>query len=139
MSSLPVPSESEEARMFVAWLRVKGYKFHHSPNETGHSDEARRRAIRVKREGTSAGWPDYIIIKNNRLIAVELKRAKKGLSHVSPEQREWLKELASCGVEAAICYGHIEAEEFVESVANYGVHSPSPPRNEVTTPDDLPF
>jgi hypothetical protein len=116
--SLPVPTEAQEATQFVAWLSVSGYKFHHSPNETGSSPEARRRAVRVKREGVSPGWPDYIIIKNNQLIAVELKRAKKSLSRVSPEQREWLASLAACGVEAAICYGCAEAIEFVESVCN---------------------
>jgi Holliday junction resolvase len=118
MSSFPVPTESQEAVQFVAWLRLNKYKFHHSPNETGSSPEARRRAVRVKREGVSPGWPDYIIIKNNQLVAVELKRAKKSLSKVSPEQREWLAVLAACGVEAAICYGCAEAIEFVESVAN---------------------
>lgn len=108
------PTESEEAKTLVAYLRIKGYVFHHSPNETGHSEEAARRAMRVKREGTSKGFPDYIIIKDDTLIAIELKRVKG--SRTTPEQVQWLKDLAACGVHSAICHGAAESIEFIESI-----------------------
>lgn len=62
MSSLPVPTEAQEAEALVAYLRLKGYKFFHVPNETGGSPEARRRAVRMKRQGVSPGAPDYFVI-----------------------------------------------------------------------------
>jgi hypothetical protein len=112
------PTEAEEAKVLVAYLRVHGYKFFHAPSETGSSDEAKRRAIRMKQQGTVRGYPDYTIIVRNKLVFIELKRAKKSLSKVSPEQREWLTALAACGTECAIAYGANEAIEFIESIAN---------------------
>lgn len=123
---LPVPLESDEAKTFVAWLRAKGYKFFHAPSETGSSPEARRRAIRMKQQGTVRGWPDYMIIKDYQLIAVELKRVRGSV--VSPEQLEWLHVLAGCGVQCAVAHGAKEAIEFVESVkTDRTIYIPSPP------------
>ncbi len=115
MTQLAVPLEAEEGKLLVAYLRTRGYKFHHSPNETGSSPEARRRAIRMKQQGTSVGWPDYIIIVKNRLVAIELKRLRG--SKTSDEQREWLQTLVVCGVQCAICKGAASAIEFIEEVA----------------------
>lgn len=106
------PLETEEGKVFVAYLRVKGYKFTHIPGETGGTQEALRRAIRMKQQGTSKGFPDYLVLKDEHIIAIELKRQKGGV--VSPEQQEWLKALADCGVACAICHGAQEAIEFVE-------------------------
>lgn len=111
------PTEAEEAHTLVAYLRVHNYKFVHIPNETGHSPEAIRRAVRIKREGGSPGFPDYLIIKDGKLVVIELKRIKG--SRTSPEQREWLAALAACGLECAIAHGATEAIEFLE-----GLHSP---------------
>lgn len=112
---LPVPTEAQEAAVLVGYLRMKGYKFHHSPNETGSSADMRRRAIRVKREGTSKGFPDYLIIVNNQLIAIELKRLKG--STTSPEQYEWITALMKAGIPAIICKGAKDAIDFVELTA----------------------
>ena len=114
MPSLPLPTEDDEHRAFVAWLRLKGYTFHHSPNATGHTAEARRRAGRMKALGTSPGFPDLIIFTGRHRIAIELKRRKGG--RATPEQRQWLEVLAAHGFHAAICNGRDEAVEFVESV-----------------------
>lgn len=128
----PVPTESEEAHTLVAYLRIHGYKFHHSANETGHTPEAIRRAVRVKREGTSAGFPDYVIVINNVLIAIELKRVRG--SRVTPEQREWLAVLSACGIPSAICHGAAEAIEFIQECA---LNSPAPANSEQSTPSQL--
>lgn len=114
--TLPVPTEAEEAKLLVAYLRLKGYAFHHSPNETGSSFEARRRAIRVKREGTSPGFPDYLIIVNKRLIAIEMKRQKGGV--VSKAQKDWLGLLNEAKVQAQVCRGADEAIAFINEMEN---------------------
>lgn len=109
-----VPLERDEALVLVAYLRVKNLKFMHIPSETGSSPEARRRAIRMKQQGVSKGFPDYLIIKDGKLCAVELKRQHG--SHTSPEQRAWLSALAACGLPCAIAHGAQEAIDWLESL-----------------------
>jgi hypothetical protein len=107
-----VPLESEEGRTFVAYLRVKHIKFTHVGNETGHDPYSRRRAIRMKQQGTSKGFPDYLVLTNTGLIAIELKRQKG--STTSPEQREWIEALQAAGTPAYIAKGAQAAIELVE-------------------------
>ena len=107
-----IPTEAQEAQVLVSYLRLKGYKFTHIPNETGSSQEARRRAVRMKQQGTSKGFPDYLIITKAGLIAIELKR-RKG-SRITPEQLEWLDALNTSGTFAAIAHGAAEAIEIIE-------------------------
>jgi hypothetical protein len=108
----PVPTEADEARTLVAYLRLRGYFFHHSPNETGSSMEARRRAIRVKREGTSRGFPDYLVLTRRGPVFIELKRLRGSV--VSPEQLEWIGALNGAGIEAHIARGAEEAINIIE-------------------------
>lgn len=110
-----IPTEQQEAEHLAAYLRVQGYAFTHIPNETGADPAARRRAVRMKRAGVSKGFPDYLVFKDGKSYAIELKRAQGG--RVSPEQREWLKVLAGHGFEAAICHGAGEAIDFLEGRA----------------------
>ncbi len=113
MKRLPCPLEADEGKALVAYLRMKGLVFHHSPNETGSSPEARRRAIRMKQQGTSAGYPDYTIIVNGSLIFIELKRQFG--SATSPEQHAWLASLNEVSnVQAFIAKGADEAIKIVE-------------------------
>lgn len=114
---LPCPTEFEEGKILVAYLRTRGFKFTHIPNETGHDDYAKRRAIRMKQQGTSKGFPDYIILlpQINALLAVELKR-RHG-STITTEQREWIKafcEISNC--EGIIAKGANEAINFIERI-----------------------
>lgn len=109
-----VPLEQQEAETLAAYLRTHKIKFTHIPNETGSDQHARARAMRMKRAGVSKGFPDYLVFANNHRIAIELKR-KKG-SRTSPEQLEWLRELANYGFNAAVCHGANEAIEFIESI-----------------------
>lgn len=119
-----VPLEAEEQATFIAWLRVQGIKHHHSPNETGSSPEARRRAIRMKRQGVSPGFPDLIVLirpsqshdGRGYLLLPEMKRVKGG--KVSPDQRAWIAALNGLGcdqVESVIAHGAEEAIEYVSS------------------------
>lgn len=111
--SVPCLKESEEASILVAWLRIHNIKFHHSPNETGHTPEAKRRAIRMKREGTSKGYPDYTILVGGHIIFIELKRLRG--STTSPEQHAWvqaLNEIDNC--QAFIVKGGDAAVKLIE-------------------------
>jgi hypothetical protein len=114
-----VPTEAQEGATLVAYLRVKGYKFTHIPNETGGSPEAKRRAIRMKQQGTSRGFPDYLVITKSGLATIELKRVKG--STVTAEQWEWLKALTTAGVPSQVCRGAEDAIKFLEGLeSNHG-------------------
>ena len=106
-----VPSEQVEAEAFAQWLEINRFKFTHIPNETGSSDEAKRRAIRMKRAGTSPGFPDYLIYPPGANIAIELKSL---VGKPSKKQLEWLEFLSGRGYACAICHGAREAIQFVE-------------------------
>lgn len=108
-------SEENEQIAFVNWCRIRGYKIHHSPNATGSSPEAKRRAVRMKRAGTSKGFPDLLVFVDEPQIAaaIEMKSTAK-TARATPEQREWLKILSKYGFRSAICHGFEEAKEFIE-------------------------
>ncbi len=95
------PTEQQEAEALAAYLRLKGYKFTHIPNETGSDPRARARAVRMKRAGVSRGFPDYLIFANDRRFAIELKRRKGGKT--TPEQLDWLSVLDEYGFNVKVC------------------------------------
>lgn len=120
-----VPLESEEAHTLVAWMRVQGLRFHHSPGETGHTPEAKRRAIRVKREGTSKGFPDYIVLippersvnGQGFTLYIELKRKKGGT--ISPEQREWIDAINALEVVPVAVYIARGADQAIDIIGKH--------------------
>ena len=118
MSRPPCPTESQEGEVLVAWLRVHGIKFTHVPNETGHTQEALRRAVRMKRQGVSKGFPDYVVaLPHVGMAYIELKRVYG--SRTSPDQLEWVDVINSVpGSEAMVCAGADAAIAFVSRLLN---------------------
>jgi hypothetical protein len=109
-----IPTEQQEAEALAAYLRLKGYKFTHIPNETGSDPRARARAVRMKRAGVSRGFPDYLVFANGKRYAIELKR-KKG-SRATSEQLDWLGVLDEYGFNVKVCNGAEEAIAFIEEL-----------------------
>jgi len=115
----PVPHEDFESEFFATWLRASGLKFTHIANERMTSA---KHGAKLKRLGVSAGVPDFMIVlphddpeRENRLMFIEMKRAEKSFSAVSPEQHVWNQVLDNCrGVGAFICYGAEEAIEIIK-------------------------
>lgn len=118
-----IPTEEAEQIAFISWCRYNGIIFHHSGNEIGGSSQAvKMRAIKMKRLGTSKGFPDLIVlvpikgvtdhVDAYQMLAIEMKR-KKG-STISPEQKQWIKMLELAGIPSRICRGADEAIEFVK-------------------------
>lgn len=108
------PPEDQEQLALVNWLRMKGIRFHHSPNG-GHRHKAT--AGKMKAQGVSAGFPDLMIFPavgtGLPVLFIELKRQKGG--RVSEHQQEWLSYLQSAGYRAKVCHGFSEARAFIES------------------------
>ena len=120
-----VPLEQDEQIAFVQWCRLKGIKVHHSGNEIGGSTKAMKiRAIKMKRMGTSKGFPDLLVfvpikgatgeVDSYQPLAIEMKRQK--YSTTSKEQKEWLEILEMAGIPSRVCKGAGEAIEFVENM-----------------------
>lgn len=120
-----VPREDEEQKTFVLWCRLNHIIVHHSGNEIGGSTGAlKARAIKMKKLGTSKGFPDLLVfipvygatgdVDAYQMCAIEMKRKVGG--RVSLEQKEWLEVLQASGVMCAVCKGADEAIEFIEAI-----------------------
>ena len=125
-SKMPgVPLEDDEQIAFVQWCKLHNIIVHHSGNEIGGSTPAMKaRALKMKRMGTSAGFPDLVLfipiygVTNEvdlyQPVFIEMKR-KKG-STVSPAQKQWLKIIEMADIPCAVCKGAEAAVEFVQQV-----------------------
>ena len=94
----------------ASWLRVRGVRFHHSPNETYTTNMAA--LAKNKRMGVSRGFPDLLVVTPKGLVFIELKRTRGG--KLAPEQQAWLDALDAAGCPSVTCYGAKEAIEFLE-------------------------
>jgi hypothetical protein len=107
------PTESAEQQALFAWARLHERKYPelsllvHIPNGGLRNMPE---AVRFKAEGVRKGFPD-MILPVARLgyhsLAIELKRRQGG--RLSPDQREWLDNLAAQGWRAVVCRGADEA------------------------------
>tara|TARA_R100001594_G_scaffold74595_3_gene109316 strand:- start:1027 stop:1512 length:486 start_codon:yes stop_codon:yes gene_type:complete len=114
-----LPTENQEQRAVVKVLREHKIPFIHVPNE------GRRNKVNgwnLKMLGLSPGFPDLICFQsppkfpNSKGLAIEMKRAKKSSSRVSPEQKEWLKTLEQHGFICMVAFGAAEAIAKLEEL-----------------------
>ena len=120
-----VPKEEDEQQTFVQWCRLNNILVHHSPLEFASSSRAVKvRALKMKKMGTSKGFPDLLVfipiygvtgeIDSYQMCAIEMKR-RKG-STTTQEQKQWLDILNMCGVPSKVCKGAAEAVDFVQEI-----------------------
>ena len=57
---------------------------------------------------------DGVYGKNYRLVAIEMKRKKGGVT--SANQKQWIKTLNEAGIQTVVCEGCDAAIEFIESI-----------------------
>lgn len=108
-----VPSEYEEQKALVKWL--KNNKIKHQASGNGYKlDMSDYRYIaKIKAMGLCKGYPDLIVyLGNGKTLHIEMKRTKGG--KVSDEQENWLKWLNDNNYPSKVCYGAKEAIEFVK-------------------------
>ncbi len=106
-----VPLESDEQQAVVQYLEIKGIKHSSIPNST--FTKSWKQKAKNKREGLKPGLPDLLMIINNRLIFIEMKRIKGGV--VSKVQKEWKDAINECrGVNSFICKGFDEAKKIID-------------------------
>jgi hypothetical protein len=68
------------------------WRFTHMPHGEHRSKVT---AARLKRMGTTRGWPDFLLIGPGRVFFIELKRHKLG--RLSDDQRDIATHLMVCG------------------------------------------
>ena len=124
MKAAEFPIEDVECQLFHRWLENVDIPHAHIPNESRSSKrDAYIRGQKLRSMGVSKGYWDYDVyipvldidgkIGGYELIKIEMKRAKKSLSTVSEEQKEWGRKYDLAGIEHYICYGAEEAKEKV--------------------------
>ena len=120
-----VAYEEDEQIAFVQWCRLHNIVVHHSPAElSGSTPALRRRGVKMKRLGTSKGFPDLLVfipvygatgeVDCYQMCGVEMKRRRGG--RVTQEQKEWLEILQASGVMCAVCRGAEEAINYVDAI-----------------------
>lgn len=112
-----VPLEAQESKDLMRFLRQNAIRFTHVKNETGRSMRGRGvrnwRAVWDAVDGVSPGFPDFIVIVENQLIIIEMKRLKG--STTSLAQKQWLEAFTRAGIPARVCKGAEDAKDFVKS------------------------
>lgn len=107
-----VPTEHDEQVMFVNWFRLQFPRVMiiAVPNGAHLAGSERVRAAkmaRMKAEGLTPGVPDLFIPEWK--FWIEMKRRKAAV--VSPEQRQMIAYLSTCGYETVIARGFDEARD----------------------------
>jgi len=123
------PKEEVEQQKLIQWLKAKKI-FHFAPmNENKQSFTSRGVALKLEAKARSMGKvkgiSDVIVMLEDKILFIELKRARKTLksgkltiSHtkVSPEQISFLNKINErfkSYAEAYICYGAEEAKDII--------------------------
>ena len=109
------PDEYFEQKELVKYLRDNKIKCQSSGNgfklDTGNNINY---MSKLKATGLSKGYPDIdVFIGNGITLHIEMKRIKGSV--VSEDQTKWIEWFNNNGYIAKICYGHLEAIEFVEN------------------------
>lgn len=129
-----IPTEAEEQKALVEWLRLKRI-FHFSPmNENNSHKQNRKYAMiaeqKAKSMGKVKGASDIVVFLPDEILFIELKRRKKvlrggglSISHtkVSKEQYDFMTKVNKYEyADATICYGWIEAKTLIENKLKRG-------------------
>lgn len=110
-----LPTEYEEQRRLVAWLRENKIPCQASGNGYSLNTQDNIKYIaKLKASGMSVGYPDLdVFIGNGVSLHIEMKRIKGGI--VSEAQERWINWLNNNGYYAKVCYGCDDAKKWIKS------------------------
>ena len=122
-------TETQEQQKLVQWLKLKKIFYFSVPNGSvlkGNPLQRAKQMNRLKSEGLIVGTSDIVVMLSNKILFIELKRAKKVLksgklstsnSVTSKEQLKFLESVNEFGYAIGnVCYGFNEAKELIEEV-----------------------
>lgn len=108
------PTEYEEQKKFVKWLRFNGIK--HQASGNGYKLDTANNihyVAKLKASGMTLGYPDVIVyIGNGQTLHIEMKRTKT--YKVYDEQIKWINWLNDNGYPSYIAHGADDAIKFVK-------------------------
>jgi ribosomal protein L30/L7E len=125
----PIPSEADEQKAIVQWLRLKKITHFAVSNENQHSGIIRQSVKSVatankiiamienklRAMGKRPGVSDLVVLlPGAKAVFVEMKR-RDGGSGESFEQAAWREEITALGFDAYVCKGFIEAVAVIEA------------------------
>ena len=123
-----LPTESIEQQKLIQWLKVKKIFHFAVPNGSvlkGTPLQRAKQMQRLKNEGLLVGVSDIVVMLPNKILFIELKRARKTLtsgklsiSHtkVSGEQKSFMKRVNEFDyADAYIAYGANEAMQIIQN------------------------
>lgn len=115
--TVQIPSEHDECKTFWQYCQLKPEI---RPYLIKIPNEGIRKlsfAKKLKAEGWSAGYPDYLLpIPNNNWhsLWIEMKRSKTSSSRKGKAQVEWIEKLRSQRHYAVFCYGADHAIRVID-------------------------
>lgn len=128
MGQLPPPTEAAESRVLMQYMKLRGLMFTHVKNETGRPVAGKKvrnwKAVFDYQDGVRPGFPDFVVVLPQQVIAIELKRTKGG--KVSAYQVEWLEALNAAGMSAYVCHGADEAIKLIEKLYPLAIRRNTP-------------
>lgn len=129
---LNIPTEAQEQRNLVMWLRYKRLFFFAPTNENNTYNQNKKYAmineVKAKSMGKLKGVSDLVVFMPNFILFIELKRRPKKLkngnysiSHtkVSKEQEAFIKKANGYHyAKAIVAYGADDAIRYIERCLN---------------------
>ena len=106
-------SERDEQIALFDWAQYRTdlRLLHHIPNEGRRSIQY---AMSLKRQGMKPGVPDICLpVARGKYHGLYIELKVKG-GRLSPEQREWQRDLLEEGYCAAVCYGFEQAKQTID-------------------------
>ena len=116
MAKLKEPTEHQEQSAFVSWCKAKKILVVAVSNgffTNKRDNKFYGQIAKLKAEGYSKGFPDLIVIIQDKVLFIEMKRKKTGVA--SSEQKAWIMAISELGHPVSICRGCDRAIEFVLS------------------------
>ena len=122
-------TEAHEQETLVQWLRLKKI-FHFAPVLENNTHGQNRKwamiaEVKAKKQGKIKGTSDLFVFLGEKLLVIELKRAKKLLksgkyttshTNTSKEQKAFLERVNKYPYAIGrVCFGWNEAKEFIEN------------------------
>lgn len=112
-----IPTEAEEQKALCEWLRKHNIRHFSTSMGVWFGKTNYRYIMSLKSRGFEVGVPDLVLLFDNGVTAfIELKRRDRNASKVRPCQTEWIEWLQAHGYPARICYGAVEAVQFVKEI-----------------------
>ena len=104
-----ISEDAEQMRLcdYVKYTYPNAIFLHVENEQTKQTNQKKRNLM-----GFVKGFPDIIIIAENKMLCIELKKQDK-TARVSADQKRVLQSISELGHKCAVCYGFDNAVQFI--------------------------